>query len=107
MKKILFFGSLITGTAIAIGLGGLVLLNIAASYAIEHSFSEESRRATVNSLAMIGLAVLGLFFGVRLIKRGGTTSIASSITSIVLRFPPKSGQENKRKSSTLKREEQK
>jgi hypothetical protein len=77
-------GSVITGTAIDIGIGGLVLLNIAVSYASDHSFSEEPRRATFISLAMIGLAILGLFFGVRLLRRGGTTSMASSLANIVL-----------------------
>ena len=70
-------GMVITGITIDIGLGGLVLLYIAASYAIEYSFSAltEPLIATAISLPMIGLAILGLFFGVWLLKRGGTTNI--------------------------------
>ena len=85
-------GSVTTGIAIDIGLGGLVLLNIAASYAREYSFSEEPRRATFISLAMFGLAILGLFFGVRLVTRGGTTDnvymyIALSILFSIVACP--------------------
>ena len=69
-------GMVITGITIDIGLGGLVLLYISASYAIEYSFSAltEPLIATAISLPMIGLAILGLFFGVWLLVRGATTN---------------------------------
>ena len=67
-------GMIITGIAIALGLGGLVLLYLAEEFRLGYAMSYFIKAKSI-SLAMIGLAILVLFFGARLIKRGGTTYI--------------------------------